>query len=65
MNLSKGNVLTASNGHTAKVLKITKKEITVEVTRRITVKSTGEVKTEVRTRVVPVDVWWAFARGYD
>lgn len=57
-------MFTSESGRTATVLKVTTKTITVEVERRVLNRNTGELKTEKRTREVPVDLWPTFAKAY-
>lgn len=51
-------------GLTMVVTSATKKEITVEVQRRVTSRQTGEIKIEARTRVVPMHLWALVVMNY-
>ena len=51
-------------GHGMVVTGVTKKEITIEVERRVFNKSTAEIKTDKRIRVVPLHLWGLCSRSY-
>lgn len=51
-------------GHGMKVTGVTKKEVTIEVERRVINKSTAEIKMDVRTRVVPLHLWGLCSSSY-
>jgi hypothetical protein len=51
-------------GHSMVVTGVTKKEITIEVERRIFIRSTAEIKMEKRTRVVPLHLWGLCSASY-
>ena len=51
-------------GHGMKVTGVTKKEITIQVERRVFNKSTAEIKMDKRTRVVPLHLWPLCSKSY-
>lgn len=51
-------------GHGMTVLDVTKKEILVEVERRVVNKSTAEIKMDKRTRVVSLHLWGLCSGSY-
>ncbi len=51
-------------GHGMKVVGVTKKEVTIEVERRLFNKATAEIKMDTRTRVVPVHLWALCSQSY-
>ena len=60
-----GDIYTSNlTGNSMVVKSATKKEITVEVERKVLNKSDGVIKIDKRTRVVPQHLWGLFSSQY-